>query len=76
MAMYINNKDLELLIRLENKIGQESVKHPRKWGDDLNALMNLIESLIEQRQAGRDKTREILRERRKIDKNYGRGKKN
>lgn len=68
--MYINNKDLEFLIELENELGCDE-----SWSDRVKQLWELNERLIKQRENGNKKTREAIAERRKIDKNYARSKK-
>lgn len=68
--MYINNKDLEFLIQLENELGCDE-----NWSDRVKQLWKLNEKLIKQREANNKKTREAIAEKRKIDKNYARRKK-
>lgn len=67
--MHINNEDLELLIRLENKLGIME-----NWSEDVTKLWLLIEKLIRQRDVARKRTAEKIAERRKTDKNYARPK--
>ena len=69
--MYINNDDLDFLISLENKLGEKE-----NWSDEVMTLWLLNERLIKQRDKNRDKTRKIISEKRKIDKNYARSKYN
>lgn len=68
--MYITNDDLEFLIHLENKLGKQE-----NWSEDVVRLWEVIERLLKQRSAQREKTKEKNREMRKTDKNYGRSKK-
>ena len=68
--MYINNKDLEFLIKLENELGCDE-----NWSDRVKQLWRLNEKLIKQREANNKKVRETIAERRKTDKNYARSKK-
>lgn len=68
--MNITNKDLELLIWLENKMGCSE-----GWTDEVMELWKLIEKLQRQRDQQRQKTRIAIADGRKIDKNYGRSKK-
>ena len=51
--MHINNEDLELLIRLENKLGIME-----NWSEDVTKLWLLIEKLIRQRDVARKRTAE------------------
>lgn len=67
--MYIHKKDLELLIKLENKLGRTE-----SWSEDTRALWELIERLITQQKKDNAKVREKVAKMRKIDKNYGRSK--
>lgn len=67
--MHLSNNDLEFLIRLENKLGEQE-----GWSDDVIQLWNMIEKLIDQRDVQRTKTRIAIANGRKIDKNYGRSK--
>ena len=67
--MYINNKDLQFLIKLENELGREE-----NWSDRVQQLWELNERLMKQRENGNKKTREAVAERRKTDKNYARSK--
>lgn len=67
--MYINNKDLEFLIELENELGCDE-----SWSDRVKQLWKLNEKLIKQRESGNKKAREAIAEKRKTDKNYARSK--
>ena len=71
--MYINNKDLEFLIELENEIGCGE-----NWSDRVKKLWKklweLNEKLIKQREENNKKTRETIAEKRKTNKNYARSK--
>lgn len=69
--MYISTADLEFLIHLENKLG-----HVENWSDDVCKLWELNEKLLKQRRVNNEKTRKVIAERRKIDKNYARSKNN
>ena len=67
--MYIGPKDLDLLIRIENKLG--SIED---WSEDVTALWQLNERLIKEYKKQKEKTRVYIAERRKTDKNYARPK--
>ena len=67
--MYINNKDLDFLIELENELGQAE-----NWSNRVKKLWELNTQLIKQREEGNKKARESIAEKRKTDKNYARGK--
>ena len=67
--MYINNKDLEFLIELENELSCD-----KNWSDRVKQLCKLNKKLMNQREANNKKTREAIAEKRKIDKNYARSK--
>ena len=58
----VRNKDIELLLEIN-----EELNDPR--------LKELLDRWIKGRDENRKIVREIIAERRKIDKNYGRGKK-
>lgn len=68
--MYLGTKDLELLIRLENKLGEAE-----GWSDDVTELWKLIERLQVEKQRLNEKSWAAICERRKADPNYGRSKK-
>lgn len=68
--MYLRNKDLELLIKIENKLGNES-----GWdGQYVRELWQLNERLIVQRDKNRAKVRTRIAKGRAENKNYGRSK--
>ena len=64
--MYLKNEDLDILIETENKLGN--------WEDNWK-LWNLIERLINQRDNDRERIKNIVAERRKLNKDYARSKK-
>lgn len=67
--MYISTADLEFLVHLENKLGAIE-----NWSDDVNRLWELNEKLLKQRKMNNEKTRKVIAEKRKTDKNYARPK--
>ena len=67
--MYINNKDLEFLIELENELGCKE-----NWSDRVKKLWELNEKLLKQRGLNNKKTREAIAEKRKTNKDYARPK--
>lgn len=69
MAMYLNNADLEFLIKLENKLGNSE-----NWSEDVIGLWTLIEKLKEQKEKDNKKTWDKIQEKRKTDPDYGRSK--
>ena len=64
--MYLKNEDLDILIEAENKLGN--------WEDNWK-LWNLIERLTKQRDKDRERIKNIVAERRKLNKDYARSKK-
>lgn len=68
--MYISNKDLEFLVKLENELGCSE-----NWSERVKELWALNQKLIEQRDKTNKKVRESIAAKRKIDKNYARKKK-
>ena len=80
--MFINNDDLELMIKMENLIGSNTEllfpdnKYLEITHDDFISYLNLIERLINKKIKRNDRQAEVNREKRKIDKNYGRKKNN
>ena len=50
--MYINNEDLEFLIKLENELGCDE-----NWSDRVKQLWKLNEKLIKQRESGNKKAK-------------------
>lgn len=89
--MYINNDELDLMIKIENLVGcnlsllfpdDEPFKIKEYDGtytvvtrDDFNAYWNLIERLINKKKIRNEKRAKATRERRKIDPLYARSKK-
>ena len=89
--MYINNDELDLMIKIENLVGcnssllfpdNEPFKIKEYDGsytvvtrDDFNAYWNLIERLINKKKKRNEKRAKATRERRKIDPLYARSKK-
>ena len=89
--MYINNDELDLMIKIENLVGcnlsllfpdNEPFKIKEYDGtytvvtrDDFNAYWNLIERLINKKKIRNEKRAKATRERRKIDPLYARSKK-
>lgn len=70
IKVYISNSDLDFLIYLENKLGCTE-----DWSEDVCNLWLLNQKLLKQRELTNKKTREYIAARRKINKNYARGKK-
>ena len=64
--MYLKNEDLDILIEAENKLGN--------WEDSWK-LWKLIERLTKQRDKDRERIKNIVAERRKLNKDYARSKK-
>ena len=80
--MFINNDDLELMIKMENLIGSNTEllftdnNYLEITHDDFISYWNLIERLINKKIKRNERQAEVNREKRKIDKNYGRKKNN
>ena len=73
--MNIKNKDLELLIEIENFLGFiKSDKYPTKINDLLEDLWGLNERLINSKEKYNKKNYERIKEKRKTNKNYARKK--
>lgn len=68
--MYITIKELEFLIRLEDKLDNIESCSP-----DVEKLRQLNEKLLKQRDKYNAKTAAIIAEKRKTDKTYCRSKK-
>lgn len=89
--MYINNDELELMIKIENLVGcnlsllfpdDEQFKTRNYDGtytvitkDDFIDYWNLIERLINAKKIRNERQAKSTREKRKIDPTYGRSKK-
>lgn len=73
--MYINKDDLNLLIEVENYMGNTIKDKDDPKYDYVLRLMALNEKLIQQRLRDNEKIRKVVAERRKIDKDYARSKK-
>ena len=68
--MTIKNKDLELLIELEDIVHNYSQEHFDNCCDILNDLLNLNERLINQRDKNRKQTAKYIAEKRKTNPEY------
>ena len=73
--MTITNKDLELLIELEDIVHEYSMEHYDCACDLLDSLLNLNERLILQREKNRKNVLKRITEKRKVNKEYGGHKK-
>lgn len=73
--MTITNKDLDLLIELEDIVHNYSQEHFDCACDLLVDLLNLNERLIHQRNVNRKKTAKYIAEKRKTNPEYGGHKK-
>ena len=89
--MYINNKELELMIKIENLVGcnlsllfpdDEPFRMKNYDGtytvltkEEFNDYWNLIEKLIDKKKIRNERQAKATREKRKIDPLYGRSKK-
>ena len=89
--MYINNDEIDLMIKIENLVGcnmsllfpdNEPFKIKEYDGtytivtrDDFNAYWNLIERLINKKKKRNERQAKATREKRKIDPMYARSKK-
>ena len=89
--MYINNKELELMIKIENLVGcnlsllfpnDEPFKMKNFDGtytiltkEEFNDYWNVIERLINKKKKRNERQAKATRERRKIDPLYARSKK-
>lgn len=65
--MYINNKDSDFLIKLENKLMQDE-----NYKKEFEQLWQLNKKLLQQKKVYNEKTRQAVAEKRKLDKNYAR----
>ena len=72
--MNIKKSDLEFLIELENYFGHNYTKDDEEY-DFCLRLINLNERLIQQRIKTNEKTKRVIAERRKDNKNYARSNK-
>lgn len=70
--MTIKNDDLEFLIELEDVLNKyDKIYNTDKTYNNLIKLINLNERLIQERTKRREKTRILIAEKRKINKEYG-----
>lgn len=65
----IKAKEIETLIEIENHLGETE-----NWSEYTTKLWELIEELLKRKKKDAEKVKLIMREKRKIDKNYGREK--
>lgn len=67
---WINNSEIEKLIEIEAYLGKKE-----NWSENTRKIWDVIETLIERRKKLAEKSKLVMREKRSIDKNYGRKKK-
>lgn len=67
--MFVHNKDLDNLIAIEQEVRSASMN------DAADTLKEIIDRLCDRREKDNEKIKLYYREKRKIDKNYGRSKK-
>lgn len=65
----IKADEIETLIEIENHLGETE-----NWSEYTTKLWELIEELLKRKKNDAEKSKLIMREKRKIDKNYGRTK--
>ena len=63
----IKASEIETLIEIENHLGETE-----NWSEYTTKLWGLIEELLKRKKKDAEKVKLIMREKRKIDKNYGR----
>lgn len=63
----IKADEIETLIEIENHLGETE-----NWSEYTTKLWGLIEELLKRKKKDAEKSKLIMREKRKIDKNYGR----
>lgn len=66
---WIKNSEIETLIEIENYLGAKE-----NWSENTEKIWNVIETLIERRKKFAEKQKKVMREKRSIDKKYGRKK--
>lgn len=66
---WIKNSEIETLIEIENHLGEKE-----NWSESTEKIWNVIETLIERRKKLAEKQKKVMREKRTINKNYGRKK--
>jgi hypothetical protein len=64
---FIKVNEIETLIEIENHLGETE-----NWSEYTTKLWELIEELLKRKNKDAEKVKLIMREKRKIDKNYGR----
>lgn len=64
---FIKANEIETLIEIENHLGETE-----NWSEYTTKLWKLIEELLKRKKKDAEKVKLIMREKREIDKNYGR----
>ena len=64
---WIKNSEIETLIEIENYLGTKE-----NWSENTTKIWGVIETLIERRKKLAEKQKKVMREKRSVDKNYGR----
>ena len=67
---YITMNEVETLIEIENHLGDTE-----NWSVYTTKIWDLIEKLLKRHKKENERGKLIMREKRKIDKNYGRAQK-
>ena len=64
---YIKASEIQTLIEVENHLGTTE-----NWSEHTTKLWNVIETLLKRQKVDAEKSKKVMREKRSIDKNYGR----
>lgn len=66
---YIKDSEIQTLIEVENHLGTTE-----NWSENTTKLWSVIETLLKRQKVDAEKSKKVMREKRSIDKNYGRRK--
>ncbi len=66
---WIKNSEIETLIEVENYLGTKE-----NWSENTEKIWKVVETLMERRKKFAEKQKKVMREKRNVNKNYGRKK--
>lgn len=66
---YITTGEIQTLIEVENYLGDKE-----NWSENTCKIWQVVETLLARKAKDNEKVKNIMRRKRAIDKNYGRGK--
>lgn len=66
---WIKNSEIETLIEIEDYLGEKE-----SWSENTTKIWGVIETLLERKKKLAEKQKKVMREKRSVNKKYGRKK--